>query len=204
MSAHAVRRMVALMAALAGVLLAGPAQAHSDLRSSDPDDGATLTTAPAAVSFTFNEPLLAEGNAITVTEVATGQRLAVGATEVDVQTATASWPESSPAGEFRAAYRVVSADGHPIDGTITFTVAQAAGSGAAAGRSQPRHRARSRGADGSPGPSGSTDATDTASPVPADEPDDDGGSSLLALLVALGLAIALGAGAGTWFMRRTR
>ena len=46
---------LAVLVGVLGLLVAGPAQAHSDLRSSDPADGATLATAPATVSFTFDE-----------------------------------------------------------------------------------------------------------------------------------------------------
>jgi methionine-rich copper-binding protein CopC len=124
---------VAAVAALAvSLLVLPPASAHSEIESSAPADGATLSAPPQGVSFTFNEDLLEQGNAITLTEVATGTRLPLGEVQVDGATASAAWPAASPAGEFRAAYRVVSADGHPIDGAITFSVAQAVGQASAA------------------------------------------------------------------------
>jgi methionine-rich copper-binding protein CopC len=119
--------IVGLLAALALTLAGAPAVAHSDLESSDPQDGATLASAPAAIVFVFNEEILPEGNAVTLTDVAADVRLPLGPVDVDGDTVSVTWPESSPAGEFRAAYRVVSADGHPINGTITFTVEQAVG-----------------------------------------------------------------------------
>jgi hypothetical protein len=129
---------VAAVAALAvSLLVLPPASAHSEIESSAPADGATLSAPPQGVSFTFNEDLLEQGNAITLTEVATGTRLALGEVQVDGATASAAWPAASPAGEFRAAYRVVSADGHPIDGAITFSVAQAVGQASAAPVAEP-------------------------------------------------------------------
>ncbi|MGB7979206.1 MAG: copper resistance CopC family protein [Candidatus Nanopelagicales bacterium] len=213
MSIQAIRASwILILAVLAGLLVAGPAHAHSDLRSSDPVDGSSLAAAPAQVSFTFNERLLAQGNAITVTEVASGQRLSMGAPEVDGETVTVAWPAVSPAGEYRAAYRVVSADGHPINGTITFAVAPAAGSAAPAATASPAPATANPAAGTAvggqspvPDPMGPTDAT---SPVPvgapASPPDDGAGSSLLVLFVALGVAIVLGAVGGALFMRRAR
>ncbi len=196
---------LAVLLGVLGLLVAGPAQAHSDLRSSDPADGATLATAPATVSFTFNEPLLDQGNAITVTEVASGQRLTMGPAQVDGELVSVSWPEVSPAGEYRAAYRVVSADGHPINGTIAFTVAQAAGSAPApAATASPATGQAVGGQSPAPDPMGPAEA---ASPVPVGAPaesDDGGGSGPLVLLVALGVAIVLGAVGGALFMRRAR
>lgn len=119
--------LVGVVAVLGLLIAASPAQAHAELESSDPADGQTLSAPPTAVSFTFGEELLDQGNAITLTVVDTDARLALGAVEVDGDTVRAAWPEQSPAGEFRAAYRVVSADGHPIQGSITFTVTSAAG-----------------------------------------------------------------------------
>jgi hypothetical protein len=186
--------VVALLAAVA-LLVAGPAGAHSELESSDPADGATLDAAPEAVSFTFNEDLLAQGNAITVTELATDTRLAIGEVVVDGDSVSAAWPEASPAGEYRAAYRVVSADGHPIDGTITFTVATAAGEASAS----------PAGASGSAAPSDGTSATPPASgladPGPAAQ---ETGAGALAWALAFGLVALGGAAAGTWYTRRSR
>jgi copper resistance protein C len=102
-----------------------------------------------------------------------------------------AWPQASPAGEFRAAYRVVSADGHPIDGTITFTVEQALGPAAA-----------SPGA-ASAGPASVSASASAVSPTP--EPAaGDADAGLLAWVLGVGVAVLAGAVAGTWFMRRTR
>jgi hypothetical protein len=117
--------VVGALAAL--VLIAPTAWAHSELASSDPADGAALAAPPQAITFTFNEELLEQGNAITLTALATGERLELGDVAVAGDTVSVDWPASSPAGEFRAAYRVVSADGHPIDGAVTFTVDEAVG-----------------------------------------------------------------------------
>ena len=170
-----------------------PAQAHSSLVSSDPQDGALLAEAPTDLSFTFNEDLLAQGNAITLTELGSDTRLDLGQAEVDGPTVTVAWPAQSPAGEFRAAYRVVSADGHPIEGAITFTVQQAAGGGDDPVAASPTAVA-----------SASPTAAGDASPQPLSAPDREAGAGLLAWIIGLGIVILLGVGAGAWFMRRAR
>jgi len=116
--------VAAILAAVLSVLPATPAAAHSALLSSDPADGVTLSSAPAQVSLVFNEdvtPQFVDG-AITV---GTAPAAAVTAT-VDAGTVVLAVPEEltqeSAAQPWRVDYRVVSADGHPISGSVSFTV----------------------------------------------------------------------------------
>lgn len=200
MRTHMVRGwIVGLLAALALLLAGAPAVAHSDLESSDPEDGATLASAPAAIALVFNEEILAQGNAVTLTHVAADRRLEVGPVVVDGDTVSVTWPESSPAGEFRAAYRVVSADGHPINGTITFTVQEAVGSAETA----PPDVSVSPGAT-EPGPDAGSASPAAVSPAASAPLDDGAGAGIVAWVLGIGLAVLLGAGAGAWVMRRTR
>ena len=198
MGAHVVRGwLVGILAALALLLVVSPARAHAELDSSDPQAGAALASAPAALSFTFGEQILQQGNAVTLTDVASESRLEVGPVQADGATVSVSWPEQSPAGEFRAAYRVVSADGHPIEGTISFTVDEAVGVAVS-----PVAATSSDEPSAPPG--------DSASAVPAVEgsaPADDsdaGGVGPLGWVLFLGAAVVIGAAAGMWVMRRTR
>jgi methionine-rich copper-binding protein CopC len=193
----------ALLALLVLLLVQAPVQAHADLQSSDPADGAALASAPAAMTFTFNEDVLDQGNAITLTDVASGSRLEVGPPEVDGRSVSVAWPPASPAGEFRAAYRVVSADGHPIEGSITFTVEQPAGQVQASPIAAPADDAPSA----SPAASAVPAEAASAAQSPAPTSDSDSGSGSVGPLVwflALGIAIVVGAGAGMWVMRKTR
>jgi len=176
-----------ILAALAALLLVvSPAAAHSELESSDPADGATLSAPPEAIAFTFNEDLLEQGNAITLTEVATGTRLPLGQVQVAGDTVSVDWPEASPAGEYRAAFRVVSADGHPIDGTVSFTVERAAGQVTA-----------------SPAASPAASPTPTVAPSPTAAPEPaDNGSAAWALVI--GAAALAGVAAAFVLLRRGR
>ena len=46
----------------------------------------------------------------------------LGAPAVDGKTVTIPWPAQATAGAFTVAYRVVSQDGHPIEGAIGLTI----------------------------------------------------------------------------------
>lgn len=127
--------------AVAGVLLAGgvavgsalPAYAHTELANSIPAAGVTVATTPGSVQLNFTEPIDAE-LADVVVRAPDGGNLAVGPARQSgpglMQPITAS-PE---AGQVQVAYRVISLDGHPVSGTLTFRVQRgdpdAAGPGA--------------------------------------------------------------------------
>lgn len=186
--------IVGILAALVVLMSVVPAGAHAELAASDPQDGASLEAAPEELTFTFTEDVLPQGNAVTLTDVAAGSRLEVGPLRVAGPTVSVTWPDRSPAGEFRVAYRVVSADGHPIDGTITISVAQPVG--AAAGSATPTSAAR----DTSEPPVTPEPVTVSAEPAP----EAGGGGRPLGWVIGLVVAVLVGAGAGTWFWRRTR
>lgn len=189
--------LVAVLAVLVGV---GPAAAHSDLASSDPADGAVLAQPPASVTFTFNESLLPQGNAITLTDTASGQRLEVAAADVDGDTVSVPWPQAAPAGEYRAAYRVVSADGHPIAGSITFTVQSGAPTSPdpSASVSAPPATATS-----APSPQAPV-ATPLASPQPAAASGSDADTNMAVWALGVGVLVLGAVGAATWYARRAR
>jgi methionine-rich copper-binding protein CopC len=106
-----------------GLPLATPAAAHSELISSSPDSGSTLDAPPNGVSLVFNEEIAQTG--LQVVAQGPGGSVPLGEATVDGNTVAAPWPQGVGGGDFRVSYRVVSADGHPIDGTIAFSVAGA-------------------------------------------------------------------------------
>ena len=103
------------------LLVAGPASAHDQLLSSDPEDGATLAEQPTSISLTFSAPPLDTG--IEVALVGPDGTTAQGH---DIQVAdnvvTAQLAPDLPPGEYDVAWHVVSSDGHPIDGELTYVV----------------------------------------------------------------------------------
>lgn len=115
------RLFAASLVALATLGLAAPAvQAHSELNSSSPVHGAVLASAPPTLRMSFSEGILARFSSIILTvEQGAPRALPVA---VHNQTMTATVPTGLPAGRWVATYRVVSVDGHPISGTVVFTV----------------------------------------------------------------------------------
>lgn len=102
------------------VLGAGPAAAHSALVSSDPADGSTLAAAPAHVTLTFNEPAVTLGTVVQV-RAADGRVVSAGDPVLTDASVTQDLTGELPAGAYTVLWRVTSADGHPIEGQLTFT-----------------------------------------------------------------------------------
>jgi methionine-rich copper-binding protein CopC len=102
------------------VLGAGPASAHAALVGTDPEDGSTLATAPSAITFTFNENV--SRRAQVAVAAPDGTQVDVGRIRAVDRTVTATVPDVDQRGTYSASYRVISADGHPVTGTVTYDV----------------------------------------------------------------------------------
>jgi methionine-rich copper-binding protein CopC len=112
---------VTLLAGLALLLGAGPAFAHTRLLGSDPADGASLDTSPQRVSLTFNESISPDFTQLTVVGP-NGGHYETGAVSADDGTVSIGVQPLGPAGRYEIGYRVVSADGHPVTGSVAFTL----------------------------------------------------------------------------------
>ncbi len=111
-----------LVMTIGAVVSAGPSMAHTDLVSTAPVAGATLTKAPAAVVLTFNEDLLPDTVSVSISDASSGEVLAADPAELSGAVVTAPWPIAATGGNYLIAYRVVSGDGHPVTGSIDFTI----------------------------------------------------------------------------------
>ncbi len=114
------------LAAIGAVVFASPALAHDVLISSTPADKASLSTAPTTMTFTFDQPVQNFAPVIAVTGP-DGKQYQSGSATVNGNTVSSAMG-LGPTGTYTASYRIVSADGHPVTGQITFTLT-AAGSG---------------------------------------------------------------------------
>ena len=122
---------IALTCLTASLLIAmgtSVVQAHAGLISSNPEDGSTLSAPPTVIDLTFNEELLPDTVEIAVTTEAAGLIAGVEFTTAG-PSVQVTWPQDLPDDTYQVAYRVVSNDGHPITGAITFSYT---GSGAPA------------------------------------------------------------------------
>ncbi|MFV9425212.1 copper resistance CopC family protein [Microbacterium sp. S1037] len=119
-SAFVASLLVALVALL--VLPASPAFAHDELVSTDPPADAVLDALPEQITFTYSADILTEqGTAVVEVTDATGASLTEG-TPVVSGTDVTQTLTGSASGAVTVKWRVVSSDGHPIDGTFSFTV----------------------------------------------------------------------------------
>ena len=117
------KRLVAVTAAMLAVAAPGtPAWAHAQLTFADPAKDLTFTVAPAAVTLGFNERLRPDFTTIVVSGPAR-QRVAAAPAAVDDKRATLTLTGTLSNGTYTVAYRVVSVDGHTVQGSYPFTVA---------------------------------------------------------------------------------
>ncbi len=119
-----------LLAVLWLVFMAGPAMAHASLVSADPADGAVVDAAPAMVRLRFNEPVAPA--VIRLIDAQGGNRdIAVHAHDEVIDIVL---PAALPRGTQTVSYRIISADGHPVGGSLLFSVGAPTG---AVGAAQP-------------------------------------------------------------------
>jgi copper transport protein len=116
------RASAALFVLVLGLLLAstGPVQAHATLVGTDPAQGAVLAQAPERITFTFNESIGAvpkgvrvfdaQGDPIRTSASASGKTLAV------------ALDQPLEDGTLVVVWRIVSDDGHPVSGSLRFSV----------------------------------------------------------------------------------
>lgn len=104
--------------------VAGFASAHSGAVSSVPENGSTVEAGPARASITFNEELQQSFPSLTVVGP-DGRLWSKGKASVEGNTVSVELGELGPVGEYTLAFRVTSADGHPVSGTRTFTLSKA-------------------------------------------------------------------------------
>jgi copper resistance protein C len=120
------RKSLLALAAILAVLMPGtPAWAHAELVATDPPRDATLAAAPATVTLTFSEQLDPDYATIVVSDAA-GARIPATGPVVTAAAGTVTLSRSLANGVHRVAYRVVSVDGHTVQGSYTFTVADPA------------------------------------------------------------------------------
>lgn len=111
------------LAAAGGLVLAtaAPAAAHNVLVESAPEDEATLDSAPDQVDLAFNEEVLDGGNGIVVTGP-DGSTYEDGEVQIDGDKASIALSPLDQSGDYTVNYRIISADGHPLEDSLGFTV----------------------------------------------------------------------------------
>lgn len=99
---------------------AGVVSAHAEVIGVDPPAGTVLPATPDEVTVTFTEPVSLSGGNVELFD-ATGASIPVEASVVD-RTVHVDLPATLDDGTYLVAWRVISADSHPVSGTSTFSV----------------------------------------------------------------------------------
>ncbi|WP_241740957.1 copper resistance protein CopC [Streptomyces sp. L2] len=124
------RRAFRALVPVAGVLLvllgtAGPASAHAALRGTDPADGTLLKAAPRQLTLTYTESVGLLDDSFRLYDPH-NRRVRTGRPDhVPDRPDTVRVPLTAAKlgkGTYTLAWRVVSADSHPVSGALTFSV----------------------------------------------------------------------------------
>ncbi|MEO9576740.1 MAG: copper resistance CopC family protein [Tateyamaria sp.] len=108
-----------ILAGCVGVLLATNAWAHSSVEKSTPANGATVASVEA-VELRFDDPMRVTAISMTGPD---GQVEFERETGMDAVTEFRALPPNVlPSGNYSVDWRGLSEDGHPMQGTFTFTV----------------------------------------------------------------------------------
>src|SRR4051794_40279316 len=102
-----------------GAVFAAPASAHTKLLKSTPAAGASVKEL-TEVTLVFSEAVKPSLAKVQIRDSSGAQHAAPGAPQVKGATVIqAAAPDLNP-GDYTVAYRVVSADGHPVTGEVSF------------------------------------------------------------------------------------
>jgi copper transport protein len=121
-------RRFALVGAAIGVLVAlllpaSPASAHAILERADPPSGTVVPAAPADVVLTFTEPVRPVADKIRITGP-DGKRADTGTPTTRDRELRIPLRSGAANGTYLVSYRVISADGHPVGGGLSFSVGE--------------------------------------------------------------------------------
>lgn len=121
-------RRLLLPIVLAGLAVFGfatPALAHNVLVGSSPASGASVATGPGTVSLTFNAPVHFGANYLTVIGPDGQHWEKNDNATVNGDSVSTTVAPLGPAGVYKIGYRIISADGHPVSGEVSFTLTKA-------------------------------------------------------------------------------
>jgi copper transport protein len=121
-------RLITGLATLLSVLcFATGVSAHASLVSTEPGDGSVLAQTPKTVQLRFNEAVTPAVIRLIDAAGRTRDDAAVRATD---ETIVITLPENLPRGTQVVSYRVISADGHPVAGSMLFSIGAVTGAAA--------------------------------------------------------------------------
>lgn len=116
----------------------GEARAHAALTSAVPADGSVVANPPSELSLSFSEPV----SPLVLRLIGPdGTKRMLDRFTLADRTLTVAVPAGLPAGTHVLSWRVVSEDGHPVGGSVLFSVGAPSAAAAAAAPGEPVGRA---------------------------------------------------------------
>jgi methionine-rich copper-binding protein CopC len=115
------KRRAAVLAGLTLMALPLAALAHAHLEQSEPADGAVVAASPARIALHFSEAVQLTLLSVTPEDQAKPQKLGPLPTAAAAQLSVPA-PALAP-GRYEVRFRVISADGHVMAGSVHFAVA---------------------------------------------------------------------------------
>jgi len=117
-------RLIASLAIVLSALgFATGAFAHASLISTEPSDGSMMSSAPKTVRLRFNEPVAPASIKLIDGAGRTRDDVSISAHDDTIEIGL---PDDLPRGTQVVSYRVVSADGHPVGGSLLFSLGMSA------------------------------------------------------------------------------
>ena len=117
-----------VLATFSVILSAPGAQAHTSLVLSLPENGSLVESLPESVVLTFTDPLIEFGeeqvNSVTIRNPKL-DLVSLGDLVVNENSISAPFADGQyAAGLYKVYFRVISKDGHPVSGYVSFTTSQ--------------------------------------------------------------------------------
>lgn len=112
------KKPMLVLLALFLYMLPKTVSAHAVLTASDPGQGDTVTENMEAFTLTFNSDV---EDVVETKVTVNGQALATDSAAVDGTTVTIPLAEEMIDGNYEFSYKVISADGHEVGNTVSFT-----------------------------------------------------------------------------------
>ncbi|SDJ16433.1 copper resistance CopC family protein [Nonomuraea jiangxiensis] len=184
--------LAALTAIIAALLVSGtaaPALAHDALKSSSPAKGAEVESLDeVTLEFTANVRM-----PFVIVRGPGDAEHQSGKPELDGKVVTQAVEGPLPDGKYTIAYRVVSSDGHPIEGEIPFRV-EGAETPSPSPSQTSSDAASAAAAPATSGPPATASSSPPAATIEADEAAAEGVTFPVWLIVVVGALIGIGIG----------
>ncbi|MBM7816293.1 methionine-rich copper-binding protein CopC [Brevibacterium paucivorans] len=192
-----------------GLMSASPALAHDQLIGSNPKNGAQLDKQPEWLELEFSGNIQEVGTEIQVNH--NGKDVSAGEIAVEGRKVTSALPDDLEPGDYEVVWRVVSEDGHPVSGTVKFTIKDSNAAGGTTSENEGDNTATEAPAQGTGDNNANDENKDNASEANADSNDasatagenSNGMSPIAYVVIALG-AIAVVALVIVMFRRKSR